>query len=786
MQSPKALFSGNGKQVMEEEVNVKEFIDKYFIYHWYLYVIFIGLGCMAAYAYLVYSAPTYIVESSLLIKEDKNESFAPGDKLLKDLNLFGASENVANEIQIINSFSMVNQVVKDLNLAVQFDYQYWIKTIPAYKNFPILLDTFALSNYALNSADYQESSGIDFEIKPIDYQRFELINAGNNLGEYQFEELITNDFGTFRFLVKPPLNFESDSTMHIRFYSPEIITKNYLEQLSVELMDMEATIIQLKLKETIPQRGVDILNHLTEIYNHQTIEDKNKITRNSFNFIEERLEIISKELTVVEGNVEKYKKKNSISSENVNDLNIALQGVSKFTEEQTSLEVQLSILESMGSFLGKPNEFDLIPANLSVANEALTSSIQTYNQLVLKRQKLLETAQPSNPLIVSAEQQLKSFESIIQSTIHNIKRDFRKKLASVKGLNDELTGKLRKAPTQERGLLEIKRQQLVKENLYVFLLQKREEAALSLIATTANSKIIDFPRFERKAVAPKKLLVYIGGLLAGVCFPFMLLIGKDVFQSTILTEEDIKDLTNATIIGGINQTKKNTYIAVERNSRTAIAERFRLIRTNFQFIGKKNRQQTILVTSSISGEGKTFIALNLAMSFALTKQKTILLGMDLRKPKMETYLGRKHGGAGIPEFILGKNKLPEVIRTSVDEPNLDFIPCGKTPFNPQELLLEESVKELFTQLKKIYDVIIIDTPPVGLVSDAILLNDYVSDTLYVVRAGVTEKQMLENANGLFLQKKLKNCSIVFNGVNMKRGYGYKRYGYGGKYGYYEN
>ena len=786
MQGPKSLFNGNSMKVIEEEVNVKEFIDKYFIYHWYLYVIFIGLGCMAAYVYLAYSAPTYIVESSLLIQEDKDESFVPGGKLLNGLNLFGTSENVSNEIQIINSFSMINQVVKDLNLDVQFSYQYWIKTIPSYKNFPILLDTFSLSSYALNSTNYHESTGIDFKIKPIDYQQFELMNGGSSIGKYQFEELITNEFGTFRFLIKPPLNFASDSIMHVTFCSPEVITKNYLEQLSVELIDLEATIIQLRVKETVPDRGVDVLNHLTEIYNNQTIEDKNKIIRNSLNFIEKRLESISKELTIAEGNVEKYKKKNAISSENANDLNIVLQEVSKFTEEQTNLEVQLSILESMGSFFGNPNEFDLIPANLSVANEALISSVQAYNQLVLKRQKLLETAQPSNPLILSTEQQLKSFESIIQSTINNIKRDFRKKLASLKGLRKNLTGRISEAPTQERGLLEIKRQQLVKENLYIFLLQKREEAALSLIATTANSKIVDFPRFERKAIAPKKMLVYLGGLLSGLFFPFMLLVGKDILQSTILTEEDIKESTNANIIGSINRIKKNINIAVERNSRTTIAERFRLIRTNLQFIGKKNRQQTILVTSSISGEGKTFTALNLAISFALTKQKTILLEMDFRKPKMKTFSVQKHRTSGIPEFILGKSKLQEVIRTSINEPNLDFIPCGKVPLNPQELLLEEKVLELFTQLKKIYDVIIIDTPPVGLVSDAILLNDYVSDTLYVVMAGVTKKQMLENANVLFLQKKLKNCSIVFNGVNMKRGYGYKRYGYGGKYGYYQN
>ena len=561
---------------------------------------------------------------------------------------------------------------------------------------------------------------------------------------------------------------------------------SYLNNLEVELVDIEATIIQLQLSETLPQRGLDVLNHLTQIYNNQTIEDKNKITRNSLKFINERLESITEELTAVEGNVERYKRKNEITSESAGDLNIVMQEMSKFTEEQTNLEVQLSILGSMGSFLGNPNEFELIPSNLSVANPALVSSVASYNQLVLSRQKLLETAQPSNPVITTTEQQLKSLKSIIRTTINNIQRDFRKKLNSIEGLNQDLAGRLRKAPTQERGLLEIKRQQVVKENLYLFLLQKREETALSLIATTANSKVIDLPRSERKAFAPKGALAYLGGLLGGLFLPFMFVVGKNIFQTSIETEEDIKTLTNAPIIGSINRTKKHDYIAVARNSRTAIAERFRLIRTNLQFLGKKNRQQTILITSSVSGEGKTFVAINLAVSFALTKQKTILLGMDLRKPKMKEYLNNKAQVKGITEYVEGVASLQEIIHTYDKEPNLDYISCGKIPFNPHELLLEDAIEDLFTKLKKIYDVIIIDTPPVGLVSDALLLNEFSSDTIYVVRAGVTQKQMLDNSNDLFLQKKLKNCFILFNGVNMKRGYGYKRYGYGGKYGYYEN
>lgn len=787
MISPQTLFNSNSKVVVEKEINIKDLLDKYFLHYWYLYVLFSVLGIGLAYGYLTYySTPIYQIKSRLLIKEDKSQSFAPGDKLLKDLNLFGASENVSNEIQIISSFSLMEQVVNDLNLDTRFNYKHWIKSIPVYQNFPIILDTFSLSTSALHSAEYRDGSGISFQILPLDYQQFDLIKGEEIIGTYNFEELFVNEFGAFKFLIRPPLNLNSDSTMHITFQDPEMVAKNYWTNLQVDLVDMEATILQLKLTESTPQKGLDILNRLIEIYNSQTIDDKEIITRNSLKFINERLEGLTQELSAVESNVEQYKKQNQISSESTGGLDIVMREMSKFTEEQSNLEVQLSILESMSTFLDSSAEFDLIPASLSGANPALTNTVQAYNQLVLNRQKLLETAQPSNPMVVSGEQQLKRLESVLRVTINNIKRDFRKKLNSVASLNDDLSVRLKKAPTQERGLLEIKRQQAVKENLYLFLLQKKEETALSLIATTGNSKVIDQPRSQRKAIAPRRSLVYLGGLFGGFLFPFLLIVGKDVFQTTIQTEEDIKSITNASIIGTINQTKKKNIIAVLKNSRTAIAERFRLIRTNLQFHNKKQAQQTILITSSVSGEGKTFVAINLALSFSLTKQKTILLGMDLRKPKMKEYLGTVEESPGISEYLKGKCSLNEIIHIYEESSNLQYISCGKIPFNPHELLLEESVQKLFTQLKKIYDVIIIDTPPVGLVSDAILLNEYVTDSIYVVRANTTQKQMLENANQLFIQKKLKNTFVLFNGVNMNSGYGYKRYGYGGKYGYYEN
>lgn len=786
MVSPNTIFNSTKKVVPEEELDIKEFVDRYFRYYWYLYLAFAIIGIGAAYFYLQSTNAVYTVKSRLLIKEDKAKSFAPGDKLLKDLNLFGASENVSNEIQIIRSFSLMEQVVKDLQLNVQSNYQTWIKNTPAYQHFPILLDTFSLSPLALQSNDYLIEEGIKFEIKPIDYEQFELIHKENNLGTFSFGELLQNEIGTFNFLIEPPFKFNTDSSLFITIKDPESVVTTLSQNMQVSLVDLEATIVELGLNDELPQRGLAILNRLIEIYNEQTIEDKNKITRNSLKFINERLGGITEELTTVEGKVEQYKRKHEISSENAADLGIVMQEMSKYTEEQNKLEVELSILRSMVTFLENSEEFSLIPANLSVANVALTSSIQAYNQLVLQRQKMLETANISNPILISNQQQLNSLASIIATTISNLERDFQTKLKSIKNLNQDLSGRLAKVPTQERGLLEIKRQQVVKENLYLFLLQKREETALSLVATTANSKTIDKPRFVKEAIFPKKPLIYLGGLLGGLFLPFMFVVTKNIFQTNITTEEDIMGLTNASIIGVVSKVKKNKVIVVKKNSRSAIAERFRLIRTNLQFLNKKLKQQTILITSSVSGEGKTFIAINLALSFAITKQKTIILGLDLRKPKMKEYLQHVHGGPGLSELLTNQTTLDAAIHTYEGEPNLDYITSGVIPFNPHELLLEDSVAKLFADLKDRYDVIIIDAPPVGLVSDAILLSKFASDTIYVVRAGLTQKRMLEDANKLFLQKKLTNPHVLLNGLNINSGYGYQRYGYASKYGYYVN
>ena len=779
MNAPQTLFYPEVVHTTEEGLDVRKLLYKYIFKYWYLYILFSGLMVASAYCYIKYVNPLYEVKSRLLIKEDKNKSSSPED-MLQGLKLFGTSENVTNEIYILSSVSLMERVVKNLNLGVTYYWQDWIKTIPSYKNFPIVVDSFTLAPLVTSSEDYRLKKGLVFKVIPLSSEEFELIYKEESLGPFQFGENFITPFGVFQFNKLQDLDLNTDTMMYVTFRDPKLLTEVYLKDLRIGLVDKQASVIELSLQEVAPIRAVEILNTLVELYNVGTIEDKNKVSENTLKFIEERLIGITKDLMAVESNVEQYKRKNEISSASEKDLEIVLKKVSEYTESQTELEVQLNILESIDTYLDITGSFDLIPANLSVSAIVLKDLVIPYNELVLKRQRLLETATSTNPLVQSIEQQLLSLRTSISDTVTNIKQDLRKKITSIASLNKELMARVKRVPTQERGLLEIKRQQIIKENLYLYLLKKKEETHLTLAATTSNARIIDTPRTTRKPIAPQKALIYLSSFLGGLFIPFLFVVGKDLLQDSIQDEEDIKEITKIPIIGSINKGKKNEHIVVKTNTRTAIAERFRLIRTNLQFVKRKG-PQTILLTSSISGEGKTFVAINLAMSFTLLKKRTILLGMDLRKPKLQEYLEEVDKPIGMTEYILGDNTLEEVIQCVKEQPDLDYILSGAVPFNPNELLSEPIVSELFERLQKEYEVIIIDAPPVGLVSDAFLLNEFITNTIYVVRVNVTKKQMVINASEMLKKARLKNASILLNGVNEKG-----RYGYGGSYGYYEN
>lgn len=766
----------------DDDLNLRDFVNKYFISLWYLYFLFAIVGIALAYLYAKSLTPVYEVKSRLLIKADEKYSVSSERMVLEGLNLLGPSENVVNEIQILSSYYLMRQVVDRLGLEIDYSWKTWIATIPAFQEFPVLVDTFSLSPLFVGSEDYREGS-MTATIKPINYSQFELyFKKDQELGPFRFGELIDNEYGKFRFSLRNPTNIMAqDSTIQVAFRNPNVLTENYLKSLQVGLINKEGSLLELSITDVLPERGKEVLQTLVEIYNDATIADKNEISKTSLQFVNQRLNVIKSELNFIEGNLQRFKQNNRISADVSSAVDVFQQEMSKYTEDQKNLEVEMGILESMSNYLSTAKDYSLIPTNLTVSNTALNSLIDSYNKLIFERQQLLETAQASNPIVLANEQQLSGLKTTIVNSIVNSKSDLEKKLSMVQNLSEDLSIQLRQMPSQERGLVEIKRQQVIKEDLYLYLLKKKEETALALIATnTPNSRVVDVPRASIDPIKPKKSLIYLGGLMGGLFLPFLFVIVKDFLEDSIKTEQDVKMVTSFPIIGRINKAKAKGEIVVKKNSRTAIAERFRLVRTNLLFLRKKE-QKVIMVTSGVGGEGKSFVTANLAMSFALTNYKTVVIGMDLRKPTLGNYFGVNEKAYGVSEYLEDKANLADIIQETDYSPYLVVIRSGAIPLNPNELLSGSRVGVLFERLQKEFDVIIIDTPPICLVSDALVLNEYVTNTLYVVRSGITKKHVLEESNEIMQQNQLNNVSIILNGLPKT-----KKYGYTGSYGYYNN
>ncbi len=756
----------------DEEVNYRELLYKFFLGKWYLYAISLALCLGLTYIYIKKQQSVYGISSKLLIRESKSDYSPEEDWLKRSLSFSAVSENVANEIQVLTSFSLMHTVVEELGLETRYYWKHRLSEYDAYKNFPIVVDSFSLNPVEKTH----------FQVTPIDKQTFKFSQDDQEIGAYQFGQVFSNAFGTFRIQKNGSLPAATDSTMNVSFSEAGALATSYLDKLKVELSDEKnkSSVLLLSLKDEVPQRGVDIMNRLVQRYNQLKSQENTEITFNSLEFIGERIAAISSELKGLENSVEEFKMSNDIASETTADLNIILNRVDELVEEQRNIELQIGILDSMKIDLQDTSGgFELIPVNLSLVNNQVQELVKPYNELVLQRQQLLLTGQPSNPVIQSTDQRLSSMRSSIYSAIDNMRQDLRTKLAMTEKEYNRSLSRLRSVPAKEKGLSDKLRKQSITENLYVYLLQKREETALALVSNHASSVLVDPPHSTPKPIGPNKMLYLFGGTFAGIGIPLGLLLLLGLFKDSVRSEKELKKVVpNQPIVGVINHHRGKKDQMLLGQNRNMVAERFRTLRTNIQF-HYREKTKCIMVTSSTSDEGKTFVASNLATSFAMSKKKTIIIDFDLRKPDMGTYFA-VNPEIGMSSFLIEDLEIDEVIQVSKEFDNLHYIGGGPVLDNPPEWITEEKLKELFSFLRAHYDIIIIDTSPVGIISDAILLNNYVDHSLYVVRSGYTKKVMIEKAREFFDDEKLTNPHIILNGVKKENdvyGYSYKKYGY---------
>ena len=769
----------------EKPFDLRGFIFKYLIRNWYLFVLFVILAGACGWAYLRYATPIYLVKGTMLIKSDQStsNSGASEELILQDLGLMNGNKNVQNEIQILKSRTLMEEVVNHLSLNIRYFAEGRVKSTEIYwDDIP-----FQFLSTELDSNIYGKSYILQF----VDDEKFLWGSKENSLETHNFGEAFVTSMGNF-IVEKRSIEVAPNSKYIIAFQKPRQTVKLYTDKLVVKNVVEWSSVIELSMTDPLPDRAADIINNLIKFYNQAAIEDKNKVSKNTLTFIDDRLNLLSNELSEVEVDVERFKQRNQITTNAGAEVGLAYMELGNLDSDLTQLVIRKQIIEAVKKYiLNDKNLNKPIPFSSGIDNVTLGAYITDYNELLTDRDRLEKSAGSSNPVLLETEKKLQVLRETILQSINNIVDEVDKNISVLEGKRLQVQSGIKEVPRKERELLEKERQQAIKEQLYLYLLQKKEETALSMAVTVANSRIIDAAQIaSSKPVQPRKQTIYGLVLILGLGLPAGIIILRELLDDKIRSEDDINSRTDVPIIGVIGAKKTGEHIVVKEGSRSVLAEMFRLLRTNLQFVGSEIQgSKVILVTSSTSGEGKSFITANLGMAFALSNKKVILVGCDLRKPKLGKYLSPEVPHKGLSNYLINEAGISEIINPTEHNSNLFYINSGPMPPNPSELLINQRIEKLVDRLKEEFDLVLIDTPPVGLVADAFLLSKLTFSSLFVVRAGETKKGMLQIIDNIKKEGKLFKPGIVVNDFQQKwrqnYGYGYG-YGYGYSYGYYED
>ncbi len=745
--------------------------------NWYVILIFLGLAFAAAQLYLRYTVPIYQTKSTILIKaETKNSGNIQAENaVLQELTGYSPTNNLINEIHILRSRSLMEQVVEELGLNISYFQLGRIQSKELYGNSSVKVDTIIW---------YEGERALTLNIDFIDNVKCK-VSGGEGEKDYFF--------GTPLVLHKDTIILSRDLAIEgirgdqlIISVQPKLSVASQLKKnLSVEIAQDFSSVLNLSLQSALRRKAVDVLDKLVEVYNRDAIADKSEVDRKTLSFINERLSLLTSELSAVEGEVESYKEQNQIPTEAGANIEQLLAEVFTYDNQLVQLEVKLNLLDSIQNAMSDPRHMEaLIPANTMLGEEgALIEQIRLYNEILLRLDRLSGSATGENPMVAELEHQLSEYRRAIMASVVSVRQNLELIKRRTQNKLDELERRIGMVPRLERELLEIKRQQNIKQGLYLYLLQKKEETALSSAITVGKARVIDPALASGIPISPKPLRIYGLFTLLGLALPIGFIFLRDLLDDKIYSEEDIRSLTGIPVLGSVAQSSSGSSIVVHPNSRTPISEMFRLLRTNLNFLGAGKGYEVIMVTSGLGGDGKTFTAVNLGLTLSLTGKKVVLVGMDLRKPKLAEYLVsvEDQSQAGVSSYLIGSEPLERVVIPSDTNENLFFIPSGPIPPNPAELLESERTEDLIRQLREQFDYVMIDTAPLGLVADALLLTEQVDISLYVVRHGKTPAEMLKKLEKMRKEGRLKNPAIILNGVKAGSGYGY---GYG--YGYYAN
>lgn len=771
-------FEQFDQDIQEKPINWRDVFDA-LLMHWKWFVFSVILAVIVGGVYLRMQKDVYELRSNLLIIDQARSGAMSEMSVLKQLDAAGfgggraSTSFINNEEQVLKSTLIMRRVVEELELYVNYSKKSFLKTYDLYTESPIYVSIDSLSLSKL-------SSTLSFTFAP---------NNGGYLVEGSYlDESFTQKIKQLPSIVHTPAGVvyikkrensnPIDSEIIVGINGPSVVARSLVKgALTTEVAKM-LDVINLSIKTTNAQKGRDILNKLTDVYNQDATEQNNLSVINTAIFIDSRLSLLTGELSEVEREVETYKKINQLTDIEQDARNI-LSRNNIYDQQQVQVEIQQHLIKYIQDFLKDPSNKDAMIPNLGLVDVGLLSAINRYNELLLTRERIKDSSSDDNPALRTMNQQIASARTAIEASVRVSKDGVQISNRNLQAQNNELQSRLGQIPRQEREFVEIKRQQQVKESLFLFLLQKREEASLSMAVTVPKGRVLDMPEAAVK-IGPKSKLIILVFLFLGLVLPALIIYVLHLLNTTIRNAQDIEKISEIPVLTELGHEKSESVFINYQPNASPNSELFRLLRTKLQFALDYPKEKVILVTSTITGEGKTFVSTNLSVMLSLAEKKVLVMGLDLRKPQMAKNFNIENR-VGLTSFLSGQIKnYNDIIYKSTDYPMLDILPAGIIPPNPTELIMKEKFDKLIDELKQHYDYIVIDTAPVGAVSDTLLVDRIADITLYITRAGYTDKQTIEFANRLNKDKSLKRMYFVLNDVELELSkYSYRRkYGYG--------
>ncbi len=770
------------------EIDIRELLDKYLV-HWKWFALSLIICFLYAHYKLNFTRPQYEAYATVKIKDEKGGD-ASTLSVFQDLGMMGGSKNnIEDEVEILKSKSIISETIKSLNYNIRFftdknslsnflDGTLGFNTDfyenERYKNPPLKLNFF-ISDSAL----YKVNTTFFIEINSANHYTF--IDSEKSIEKrHAFGKKMTTNFGDV--IITPNTDLKKEgligNTVVVYISSIKDLTNGYLDKLNIEPKSEYSSVLSLGVTDGVKLKAEDFLNELVKKYNERAIRLKDELSKSTSDFVTERLEIISEELSDVDFSAESIKTRYRLSDA-ASQTGLNLQSGQDIENRIVQANTELQKIGFIKDFVSSKGNNDVIPVNVGVADNGISSTMQQYNQLMMEKQRLLKTSTEKNPTVVNVDEQLQILRGNINQGLNNLESSQKISLAALNRQDAIINSRLYSAPKQERQVRDIQRQQQIKEALYLYLLQKREETAITLGVADPNAKIIDFAESFPKPIAPKKKIFYLGAIIIGLLIPFGTFYLLDILDSKVHTREEVEKVLNIPILGDIpklESSKEGFLISPEDNS--SIAEAFRILRTNLNFVLDSSlKGKTIFVTSTIAHEGKSLVSANLATSLAHAGKKTLLLGMDIRAPKIVQYLDVR-GGKGVTNYIVNSDlDIDDIIVKSPKIKGLDIITSGDIAPNPAELLMNPRVQELFQRVKEDYEYIIVDTAAFSMVTDTMLLSNLADSFIYVIRANYLDKRFLKYIKSIYKDKRLPNLSLLINGVDHKKSYGYG-YGYG--------